>query len=94
MIDSQPQSISMTLPKWSEIIEDLWKYLPHFQEEEQLYDDNCLKLDCITLQFGDGKESKDYYIPWIECDVPSIEESTDTHTVKSVNQSEGKDVHT
>jgi len=94
MADSQTQDSSTATNKWSEIIEDLWKYLPHFQDEEQLYDENCLKFDCIKLQFGDGEESESDDIPWVQCDLPSIEESTDGHLATTVTQIESKILYT
>ena len=90
MTDSQPQESSTAPTKWSEIIEDLWKYLPHFQDEEQLYDEDCLKFDCVKLQFGDGEESDSDDTPWVLCDLSSIKDSTDGHVTNSVSQIESK----
>jgi len=90
MPDSQPQDSSIATSKWSEIIEDLWEYLPHFQDEEQLYDEGCLKFDCVKLQFGDGEESESDDIPWVQCDLPSMKESTDGHLITSDSKTESK----
>jgi len=90
MADSQPQGSLVVPLQWSEIIEDLWKHLPHFQDEEQLYDDNCLKSNCIKLQFGDDEDSESDDVPWVLCDLPSITESTDGQLTDSVSQTESK----
>ena len=37
-MESQSQSTTTTLPQWTEIVEDLWDLLPHFQ---QWYDEDC-----------------------------------------------------
>ena len=92
MVNSQ-QNSSNAPTKWSEIIEDLWKYLPRFQDEEQLYDENCLKFECITLQFGDGEESESDNEPWPHDDDPTVEEeSSDSHvpTPSTTNKNESK----
>jgi len=83
MVNLQPQNSSTVQNKWTEIIEDLWKYLPYLQDEEQLYDENCLKYDCIKLQFGDGdgeeNESDDEPWPQDDNDPPVEEEISDGH---------------
>ena len=66
--------------KWTEIIEDLWKHLPHFQDEEELYDDDCLKFDCVTLQFGDGEESDSDSETWLHQNTSDMEVSDDEVT--------------
>ena len=90
MVDSQPQDPSTVTNKWSEIIEDLWKDLPHFQDDQQLYDKKCLESDCVKLQFGDDTENQSDDIPWIQCDLPSMEKSTDSFMTNSVSQAESK----
>ena len=83
------QSQSQNSPdKWSEIIEDLWEHLSHFKDKEtlSLYDDNCLKLDCITLQYVDGQESTSSdSITWLHQNTSDLEDSlvkTDTSDLK------------
>ena len=61
--ESQSQSATETLDKWTEIIEDLWDQLPHFQ---QWYDEDCLKFDCVKLQFGDGEEISNDDEMWLD----------------------------
>ena len=61
--------------KWTEIIEDLWEHLPHFQDKEELYDDHCLKFDCVTLQFGDGEESDTDSETWLHQNTSDMEDS-------------------
>ena len=61
MIHSQPHKSLVTGSKWTEIIEDLWQFLPL---EKHWYDDHCLKLDCVRLQFGDQEESDDDSETW------------------------------
>ena len=78
MTHSQAQN--STEDKWTEIIEDLWKHLPHFQDEEELYDDNCLKFDCVTLQFGDGEESDSDSETWLHQNTSDMEVSDDEVT--------------
>ena len=58
MIRSQLQK-SLVANKWSEIIEDLWESLPHFQDKKEWYEESCLRLNCVTLQFGEDEESDD-----------------------------------
>ena len=81
IVNSRPQNSSTTQTKWSEVIEDLWNYLPHLQDEEQLYDEDCLKFDCVKLQFGDGdgEESDDKPWPHDDGDPPVEEETSDSH---------------
>ena len=79
MTDSQAQN-STAEDKWTEIIEDLWKHLPHFQDEEELYDDNCLKFDCVTLQFGDGEESDSDSETWLDQNTLDMEDSDEEVT--------------
>ncbi|XP_065913406.1 uncharacterized protein [Dysidea avara] len=80
MVNLRSQNPSTETVQWTEIIEDLWKYLPHFQDEEQLYDENCLKFDCIKLQFGDGEESESGDEPWPHDNSPYVdEEANDSH---------------
>ena len=75
MTHSQSQS-SAAKEKWTEIIEDLWKkHLPHFQDEEKLYDDNCLKFDCVTLQFGDREESDSDSETWLHKNTTDMKDS-------------------
>ena len=60
--------------KWTEIIEDLWKvHLPHFQDEVKVFDDNCLKFDCVT--YGDGEESDSDSETWLDHNIPDMEDS-------------------
>ena len=75
MTHSQAQSPSAVDDKWTEIIEDLWKHLPHFQDVEEVYDDNCLKFDCIALQFGDGEESDSDSETWLHHNTPDMQRS-------------------
>ena len=78
--------------KWTENIEDLLTHLPNVQKEEELYDDNCLKLDCIKLQFGDDddEESDNDSETWPHYGA-SIKESTDAPCVPSgTTKSESK----
>ena len=75
MVQSQSQS---SPDKWNEIIEDLWKHLSHFKDKEKLllYDDSCLKLDCITLQYVDGQESTSSdSITWLHQNTSDMEDS-------------------
>ena len=74
MTHSQAQN-SEAEKKWTEIIEDLWKHLPHFQDEEELYDDHCLKFDCVALQFGDGEESDSDSETWLHQNTADMEDS-------------------
>jgi len=93
IVNSRPQNSSTVQIKWSEIIENLCKYLPHLQDEEELYDDNCLKFDCVKLQFGDGGESESDDEPWPHDDDPPVEEETsDSHvpTPTTVSKTESK----
>jgi len=76
MIHSQPQKSSVVPDKWTEIIEDLWKHLPHFQYEEYPYDDNCLKFDCFKLQFiNDQEEGDSDSEPWPHQITPNKEDA-------------------
>ena len=88
----QTQSATTAVNKWTEIIEDLWKYLPHFQDEEELYDDNCLKFDCVNLQFGDGEESDSDSETWLHHNTSDMEESLVevNETKKKMSQDECK----
>lgn len=61
MIHSQPHKSLVTGSKWTEIIEDLWQFLPL---EQHWYDDQCLKFDCVRLQFGDQEESDNDSETW------------------------------
>ena len=73
---TRPQKSSMVPDtKWTEIIEDLWKHLPHFQDEKYLYDDKCLKFDCIKLQYGDQEESDSDSETWPHQNTPDMQES-------------------
>ena len=87
MAQSQSQN---PLDKWSEIIEDLWEHLSHFKDKENflsLYDDNCLKLDCITLQYVDGQESTSSdSITWLHQNTSDMEDSH-VETDEAVSQS-------
>ena len=74
MTHSQAQNTAVE-DKWTEIIEDLWEHLPHFQDEEELYDDHCLKFDCVTLQFGDGEESDSDSETWLHQNTSDMEDS-------------------
>ena len=77
MTRSQAQNTPKEEEKWTEIIEDLWKvHLPHFQDEVKVYDDNCLKLDCVTLQYGDDEESESDSEPWLDQDIEDSTEDT------------------
>ena len=60
----------MTSKKWTEVIEDLWKFLPL---EKYWYNDHCLKFDCVRLQFGDQEESDDDSETWPQ-QSPSVTE--------------------
>lgn len=83
MTHSQTQSSTVVEDKWTEIIEDLWKHLPHFQDVEDLYDDNCLKLNCVTLQFGDGEESESDSETWLQQNTSDTEDSlVEVHDTK------------
>jgi len=80
IVNSRPQNSSTTQTKWSEVIEDLWNYLPHLQDEEQLYDEDCLKFDCVKLQFGDGDGEESDDKPWPHDDGdPPVEEDMSGH---------------
>ena len=72
----------MVEDKWTEIIEDLWKHLPHFQDVEELYDDHCLKFDCVTLQFGHGEESDSDSETWVHQNTSDMEDSYEEVTKK------------
>ena len=69
-----------TATMWTEIIENLWDRLPHFQ---QWYDEDCLQFNCVKLKFGDDEESDNDEI-WLdhEKESPAITEET-----KQVSQS-------
>ena len=83
MTHSQAQSSSAVEDKWTEIVEDLWKHLPHFQDVEDLYDDNCLKFNCVTLQFGDGEESDSDSETWLHQNTSDTEDSlVEVHDTK------------
>ena len=71
---TQSQS-SIVVEKWTEIIEDLWKHLSHFQDDEELYDDHCLKFDCVALQFGDGEDSDSDSETWLHQNSSDMEDS-------------------
>ena len=90
LVNLQPQNLSTAQIKWTEIIEDLWKYLPHFQNEDQLYDENCLKFDCIKLQFGDSEESESDDEPWPHDDDPTVEGESSDSQVPTPNKNESK----
>ena len=64
--------------KWTEFIEDLWKvHLPHFQDEVKVYDDNCLKFDCVY--YGDDEESESDSETWLDKDIEdSVVEVSET----------------
>ena len=85
-------SATASVNEWTEIIEDLCKYLPHFQDEEQLYDDNLLKFDCVKLQFGDGEDSESDSERWPYYDTSDMEESPVEvdKTKKKMSQDERK----
>lgn len=77
--------------KWTEIIEDLWKvHLPHFQDEVKLYDDNCLKFDCVNLQYGDDEESDSDSETWLDQNTSDMEDSMEevSETEETEKQSE------
>ena len=77
MTHSQAQNTPKGEDKWTEIIEDLWKvHLPHFQDEVKVYDDDCLKLDCVTLQYGDDEESESDGETWLDQDIEDSTEET------------------
>ena len=73
MAHSQAQNPTVG-DKWTEMIEDLWKHLPHFQDEEEFYDDHCLKFNCVALQFGDGEESDSDSETWLHQNISDIED--------------------
>ena len=75
MAHLQTQAAKTAVNKWTEIIGDLWKYLPHFQDEKQLYDDNFLKFDCVKLKFGDGEASESDSETWLHHNTSDMEES-------------------
>lgn len=74
MIRSQPQKPSIVIDNWNEIIGNLWEHLPHFRDEVYVYDDSCLKLDCIKLQYIDQEESGSDSEPWPHQDIPDVED--------------------
>lgn len=74
------QKPSMVTDKWNEIIEDLWEHL-HFQDEKYVYDDSCLKLDCVTLQYVDEEESYSDSEPWPHQDASDVK-----HAQEKVNE--------
>ena len=63
MTHLQPQKLSVVTDQWTEIIDDLWMHLPYF-DDENLYDDKCLKFDCVKLQYGDQEESDNDSETW------------------------------
>ena len=66
------QSQSHPAQEWSENIKDLWKiHLSHFQKN---YDDNCLKLDCVTLQYVDGNDNETESEIWVDESMKTEEE--------------------
>ena len=65
---SQVQSSPTKENKWTEIVEDLWKCLPHFQHEERLYDDRCLKIDC------EAEESESDSETWLHQSTTEVED--------------------
>ena len=86
MAQSQSQGSSV---KWNEIIEDLWEHLSHFKDKENLllYDDGCLKLDCITSQYVDGQESTSSdSITWLHQNTSDMEDSL-VETDEAVSES-------
>ena len=75
---AQQSKSQSTTTKWNEIIQDLWEHLSHFKDKENLllYDDGCLKLDCITLQYVDGQESTSSdSITWLHQNTSDMEDS-------------------
>lgn len=60
MTHSQPQKLPVVTDQWTEII-DLWMHLPYFHN---LYDEKCLKFDCVKLQYGDQEESHNDSETW------------------------------
>ena len=87
-MESQSQSTTTTLPQWTEIVEDLWDLLPHFQ---QWYDEDCLKFDCVKLQFADGEESdNDDDDIWLEQTACEKESPATIEETKQVSQSKLK----
>ena len=90
MAQSQSQNSS---EKWSEIIEDLWKHLSHFKDTENLslYDENCLKFNCITLQYVDGQESTSSdSITWLHQNTSDIEDDSLVETDEGVSEFQSK----
>jgi len=81
--DSQPQDSSNVSNKWSEIIEDLWEKLPHFQEIKQSYM-YYPKSDYVQSH-GEADD-----IPWILRRLPRMEEPTDSATTNCVSQTESE----
>ena len=78
MTCSQVKDHSAVERKWTEIIEDLWKvHLPHFQDEVKLYDDNCLKFDCVNLQYGNDEESDSDSETWLDQNTSDMEDSVE-----------------
>jgi len=84
MTHSQLQKSFVVPDKWTEIIEDLWKHLPHFQDKEYSYDDNSLKFDCGKPQFIDQEEGDSDNVPWPHHNTP------DTEDTKVAEIAEGK----
>ena len=81
MIRSQLQK-SLVANKWTEVIEDLWESLPHFQNKEW-YEESCLKLNCVTLQFGEAEESDNDSETWPN-QMPIIEDVQEAHAVGEI----------
>lgn len=70
MTNSQVQNSSITEETWTEIIGDLWIHLPHFQKEERLYDDRCLKIDCAAEESESDDET------WPHKSTPDMEDTS------------------
>lgn len=73
MSNSQPQS-SKVLVKWTEIIEDFWKA---FKNKDQLYDENCLKYNCLKLQFHSDEVEESDNESWLNPLSSDTEEEDD-----------------
>jgi len=80
----QIQNTATVFSQWTEIIEDLWDLLPHFQ---QWYDEDCLKFDCVKLQFGDGKDSDNDNEIWLDHDLAEKESPATVEETKQISQS-------
>ena len=86
-MESHSQSPTTMPLKWTEIIEKLWDNLPHFQ---QWYDEDCLKFDCVKLQFDDGKVNNSDSEIWLDQNVCEKESSVTVEETKQQKISQSK----